>query len=136
MRPSSFTQTWRTKEVLPDLSQAVLEAVPGHSLSRCFCTDVTSARGALVFSPPYLHGESSLFKSELTHPFSGPAFSTFPGKAGLSSLHTLRVCSVRRTQTTRSQECLFSPCFPPKLCLQLRLGTSLCPGALLTFVEV
>lgn len=88
---------------------------PGHSLNHCFCTDVASARRALVLSPPYLPGESSLFKSELTHPLSGPTFSTFPGRAGLryfctlsvklgsAPLHTLRVCSVRRTQITWSQ---------------------------------
>lgn len=70
---------------------AVLEGVPGHSLSRCFCTDVASARRALVLSPPYLPGEPSLFRSELTHPFSGPALSTFPGKAGLRYFCTLSV---------------------------------------------
>ena len=52
---------------------------------------VASAQRALVLSPPYFPGEPSLFKSELTHPFSGPAFSTFPGKAGLRYFCTLSV---------------------------------------------
>ena len=113
-------------------------------LEGCLATVLVAAS---VRMSPLLRGLlSSVPRTFLVNPHSSNQSShtlsqalpspRFPVKLG-SALSTLkRVCSVCRTQITWSQECLFCPCLPRGQCLQLRLGTSLCPGALLTFVEM